>query len=81
MADTRDDESLLSFAVANAGQRSTDRAPLWSHVATLFGLGSTSATLLCVRFGLDPHKEVGGCSDCGHPQTTICECNAKDYGL
>lgn len=51
------DEELLRRAVANA-RSSRKYHPRWSAVADAFVLGSTFATRLCRRFGLDPDEQV-----------------------
>jgi hypothetical protein len=56
---SRTDESLLEYAVKHCGNGSIDRAARWVHVAGALGLGSTSATALCVRFNVDPNEAVG----------------------
>jgi hypothetical protein len=33
---------------------------VWSAVGWLFGLGSTSATKLCVEMGIEPNQTIGG---------------------
>ena len=77
----RTDDSLLFYAIEGAASSSPMRLPRWSHVGNLFGLGSTSANLLCKRFGIDPNELVGGCTTCECSESVVCECNAKDYGL
>lgn len=54
----RTDETLLEFAVKYAGKDSVFHYPKWNHVANMCGLGQTSATLLCKRFGVDPDEKV-----------------------
>lgn len=49
----RSDLDLLGWAVAHVGNWEHDARPRWSHVAALFGLGSTSAIQLCRRFAVD----------------------------
>jgi hypothetical protein len=53
------DEELLRRA-AKAFKRPVTRGgvPRWSAVGWLFGLGSTYATHLCRRLGLDPDEMV-----------------------
>lgn len=61
MSTTKTTEELLAHAVRHAGYRSCDSGrPRWSHVGDVFGLGSTSATGLCVRFGVNPFEMVDG---------------------
>ena len=52
------DADLVERAVRNAhaGRRRSER---WVHVMEAFALGSTFATQLCHRFGLDPDETVG----------------------
>jgi hypothetical protein len=56
----RSDESLLETVLRTLARQKTTRGGvvLWSVVGRLFGLGSTSATELCQRFGLDPCLKV-----------------------
>lgn len=54
------DAELLRRAVNLARPDRTTDAPRWVAVMDTFGLGSTSATELCRRFGLDPHERVRG---------------------
>lgn len=53
------DEVLLRRVMLNAC-RPVKRGgqPRWVRVADLFALGSTYATQLCRRFGLDPDERV-----------------------
>jgi hypothetical protein len=56
-----DDAALVRRAVANLnGSRPRSR---WSRVASAFGLGSTYATRLCRRLGLDPDEVIGDADD------------------
>lgn len=74
------DEFLFGWAVKHAGNSAQQRNPRWVHVMGLFGLGSTSATALCKRFGADPDERVGGCSLC--EQNMLCGvCDAELLGL
>lgn len=77
----RSDADLFAWSVTQCGVYSSKRASRWSHVTRQYGLGSTSAQVLCRRFGLDPDELVGGCDECKESQTRICSCNAEDYGL
>lgn len=77
----RDDTDLLRWAVEHAGMSSPSRAPRWSHVANLLGLGSTYAAAVCCRFNLDPDEVQGGCDYCREGQATVCRCNEGVYGL
>jgi hypothetical protein len=53
------DAELLRRAVKNARARnSRGFNPRWAAVMCAFGLGSTYATQLCVRFGFDPDEKV-----------------------
>ncbi len=56
----RTDQSLLAYAVRNAGIGHAHRHQRFSHVMSLFGLGSTSAYELCERFNVNPTSYVGG---------------------
>lgn len=49
--------------VANAGRLSQVRRARWAHVAEATGIGSTSATALCVAAGFDPDEVIGGGED------------------
>lgn len=53
----RTDQDLLSWVIEHAS--GYGRAPRWSFVGQLFGLGSTSAIALCERFGHNPHTARG----------------------
>lgn len=53
------DSELVSRAVRNAKHRDPGPGPRWSAVADTFALGSTYATHLCRREGLDPDELVG----------------------
>lgn len=46
-------EDLVRRAATDAIWRRKNR-PAWAVIKDRFGLGSTSATTLCVRLGLDP---------------------------
>ena len=54
------DNDLLERAVRNArpSRGAAITVPRWSAVMVSFGLGSTYAQQLCVRFGLDPDELV-----------------------
>lgn len=53
------DEALLKRAVIACGHPSPRaRNPRWIAVMKTFGLGSTYAQQLCIRFGLDPDEKV-----------------------
>lgn len=54
------DAELLARAVkrARSNKRLCVPAPRWSAVMDAFGLGSTYAHQLCVRFDLDPEEIV-----------------------
>lgn len=52
------DEELVRRAVRVAGWRGPLR-PRWAAVRDSFGCGSTVASALCSRFGLNPDEEVG----------------------
>lgn len=55
------DEDLVRRAVRNARPREVGiEVPRWSAIGETFGLGSTYATELCRRFGLDPHEQLTG---------------------
>ena len=77
----RTDESLLFYAVKNAGRDAPGRRVRWAHVAAVFGLGSTSAIALCKRLDLEPYEEIGGCTECRMSQAAVCECNAVELGF
>jgi hypothetical protein len=46
--------NALTYAI-----RGRRREPLWAVVADVCGVGSTSATQICVELGWDPHQEAG----------------------
>ena len=54
------DDELLLRAVASARPVRDVRhgVPRWKAVMDTFGLGSTYATALCQRYGLDPDQKV-----------------------
>lgn len=55
------DEELLRRAVATARSRYHRKGlghPRWVAVMDAFMLGSTYASQLCIRFGLDPEEQV-----------------------
>lgn len=64
MADTEDvncipDNILLGRAVRECRRgRGRHKGPLWSKVADRFALGSTYASQLCRKYGLDPDEMV-----------------------
>ena len=68
MSETITDEDLLRRAVTCARPHRNLEAPRWVAVRDVFGLGSTKATELCRRFGLDPDAKVPG-----------IPCNCDDY--
>lgn len=56
------DVELLRRAVLSArpyGRRRLSQQPKWVAVMDCFALGSTYATQLCRRFGIDPDEKVG----------------------
>ena len=59
VADVSDDE-LLRRAVKGARSVKARRVkyPRWMAIMEVFGLGSTYAQQLCVRFDLDPDEEL-----------------------
>ena len=60
-------ESLVERAVRNAMPRELGGTEIrWSVVGDAFGLGSTYATELCRKFGLDPNDQLRCpvCSTC-----------------
>jgi hypothetical protein len=52
------DAKLLERAVRGARPNRPGRHPRWVAVVDTFALGSTYATQLCRRFGLDPDEQV-----------------------
>lgn len=56
------DEDLVRRAVRYP-PTNTGAMPRWSHVGAIFGIGSTSAAELCVRFGFDPDEVIGNPRD------------------
>ena len=60
------DRDLVERAVINSHRRGGLRQPLWAHVADALAVGSTHATELCSRFGLDPEEQAGS-------DTSFCE--------
>jgi hypothetical protein len=61
MPDVNDiaDNELVSRAVRDCRRgRGRAKLPLWSVVSERFVLGSTYASQLCRRFGLDPDEMV-----------------------
>lgn len=52
--------ALVENAVRNAGRLSCEKRARWSHVRDAVAVGSTKASSLCRRLGLDPHEEIGG---------------------
>lgn len=59
-AATELDAALVERAVRAARPNRTTEAPRWVAIVDTFGIGCTSATELCRRFGLDPHERVSG---------------------
>jgi hypothetical protein len=59
-------ESLMEYAIRFARNPSQTPRPRWAIVRDMFGVGSTMATKLCERFGLDPHEDRPGmtCEAC-----------------
>lgn len=53
------DADLLERAVRGA-RSGRAKNPRWHHVANAMGVGSTVATSLCRRYGLNPDEKVGG---------------------
>lgn len=51
------DAGLVERAVRNAGRTGPPR-PRWAAVRDVFAVGSTSARVLCRRYGLNPDGEV-----------------------
>jgi hypothetical protein len=79
----QDDAYLVKQAVRAAGFGELQRAPRWSHVGRIFGLGSTFSWRLCERVGEDPDELVGGCGVCGYSMSivdgeTVCACDEVD---
>ena len=64
MATDRSDADLLSWVIEHAGSRSLVSGPRWSFVGAIFGLGSSSASDLCERFGHGPDEIMGGANWC-----------------
>lgn len=55
-------ESQLRVIIHNAtriASASEKRRPLWALVGSAFGVGSTHATALCKRAGIDPDVPAG----------------------
>lgn len=52
------DAELVQRAVRNARPELNHKQPRWVCVMDAFGTGSTVATELCRRFGLNPHEEL-----------------------
>ena len=55
------DAKLLERAVRSACRRDArkgEKHPRWTAVSDVFALGSTYATQLCRRYGLDPDEEL-----------------------
>lgn len=63
-----DHGDLVMRAVRNAGLHSMEKTYRWVHVKHVFAVGSTVATELCRKFGVDPDEVVGGCFDCQERQ-------------
>ena len=57
-------EVLVEMAVRNAGLGAERRASKWWHVSQALGLGSTTATALCLLFNVSPGEQLGGCPTC-----------------
>lgn len=51
------DAELLERVVRSRGRGR--KGPRWARVSRLFCLGSTCASQLCRRFGMDPEESVG----------------------
>jgi hypothetical protein len=60
-------EDLVGRVVRSAGHGGDHPLPRWSWVGRVFGLGSTSSTRLCERFGVDPEEMLGEYPDDGEP--------------
>ncbi len=54
-----DYKDMVRNAVLNASPQSgVDYQMRWACVARILGVGSTTATQLCVKFGKDPDEEL-----------------------
>ena len=53
-------EEMVRRAVTNARPRDFGKSPRWVAVRDTLAYGSTTSTLLCLHFGLDPHEEIEG---------------------
>lgn len=53
------DDDLVRRLVQHPPLSKDGPLPRWSHVGHAFSVGSTTATLLCRRFGLDPDEQLG----------------------
>lgn len=61
LLDGSQDTALLERAVRSARsrlRRKGQKHPRWEGVMCAFALGSTYASMLCLRFGLDPDEMV-----------------------
>lgn len=63
---------MVRRAVTNARPRRFGTAPRWAAVRDTLAYGSTTSTLLCLHFGLDPDEEVEG-----WPQ--VSDASEEDY--
>lgn len=57
------DHELLRRAIVHVTSGESPPRSRWSHVGRTFGVGSTSATALCRRFGVDPDDLIGLAED------------------
>lgn len=64
--------AMVERAVRNARPRDAGKSPRWVAVRDTLAYGSTTSTLLCIHFGLDPHEEIEG------PSCPECERNAEN---
>lgn len=53
-------EEMVRRAVAYARPRSYGKSARWVAVRDTLHYGSTTSTLLCKHFGLNPHEEIDG---------------------
>lgn len=71
------DEDLVQRAVRNARPRHPAGSVRWGAVADALAVGSTYATNLCRRFGLDPHEQLPGPTQDGEPCEDHPDCDGE----
>lgn len=60
------DKELVKLLLKGMGRVLGDRQLRWALVCEIIAVGSTNATAICNKYGIDPHEEIGRnkCNDC-----------------